>query len=494
MTAHYPAARAMIAALDHPAPPPTTPASSIAATPPATPITDTRREGMLHRAVRDAALAPLRAVLIVHPESVRDVDRPHRTALHLAADQGHATLAVHLLDARADPNARGRQGFTPADCAKYLATRNAERAPGCLCTLAVLYTLHAKRSRADEGADPANFILVHQRCAEAARRMALTVPWLDEPWASATAPPGKALPALADSGATDPPARATEPSSVDPDPWRPTRDPSTHQALALEPSGAPTLHDTAVSTQCKPANPPHLPTMPTCDDTLATPNTTAAFPSTPTATRSPSKSPSYPTDADHFHFHLAWHGYSLRPTHHRFHAHPATRRRPPHRHKGVVPCQQKAPLLSHSGGIPTAQHLREIKPLPTLLRAPPELATGAYFKLVQAPDFMLRATAAHSKHCPGQRRRAQALTAHATRPQRTSLDPLARSMSKTKWSVRMPYARSPRYALNFVVNHLHTQTIGSGTTFTVARAAVGPMHSDRVSSGTGATDKITADQ
>ena len=182
----------MIAALDHPAPPPTTPASSIAATPPATPITDTRREGMLHRAVRDAALAPLRAVLIVHPESVHDVDRPHRTALHLAADQGHATLAVHLLDARADPNARGRQGFTPADCAKYLATRNAERAPGCLCTLAVLYTLHAERSRADEGADPANFILVHQRCAEAARRMALTVPWLDEPWASATAPPGKA--------------------------------------------------------------------------------------------------------------------------------------------------------------------------------------------------------------------------------------------------------------------------------------------------------------
>ena len=94
----------VLAAPHYPPPPKPSPPHSVPAN---------RREGVLHRAVRDASLAAVRAALIAHPNSVRDTDRQRRTALHLAADYGHPTIAVFLLDARADANALDRQGIIP---------------------------------------------------------------------------------------------------------------------------------------------------------------------------------------------------------------------------------------------------------------------------------------------------------------------------------------------------------------------------------------------
>ena len=221
ITARYPSVRATLAALDSPLSHPSTPAPIIAAPPPVPPTLGARREGSLHRTVRDAALALLRAALIAHPESVRDVDRQQRTALHIAADEWHAILAVYLLDARADPNARDKQGFTPIDCVEYRAARNAARAPACLSTLAVLFCFNAKRSRADEVADPPSYTLVHQRLADTARRMTLIVPWLDEPWASAGAPERQPTPTPAITDAIGPHTLSTAPPTTDRDSLRP---------------------------------------------------------------------------------------------------------------------------------------------------------------------------------------------------------------------------------------------------------------------------------
>ena len=163
ITARYPAARALVAALNR-AQAATSDRSARAV---AAPAADVRREGVLHRAVRDATPAAVKASLISHPDSALDTDRQRRTALHLAADAGLPTIAVYLLDARADANARDRQGFTPVDCAEYWATRAARRAPECLATLAVLLCHSGKRSRSEDVADPENVAVVHQRLAEA---------------------------------------------------------------------------------------------------------------------------------------------------------------------------------------------------------------------------------------------------------------------------------------------------------------------------------------
>ena len=71
-------------------------------------------KGSLARAVRASDAAATRHVLIAHPDAIYDVDRRGSTALHLAAGAGFATLAVLLLAARSDVNARDRDGYTPA--------------------------------------------------------------------------------------------------------------------------------------------------------------------------------------------------------------------------------------------------------------------------------------------------------------------------------------------------------------------------------------------
>ena len=258
ITARYPSAPATIAALDNTLPHPSTPAPIIAAPPPSPTPLDTRPEGMLHRAVRDAALAPLRAVLIARPESVRDVDRQQRTALHIAADEGHAILAVYLLDARADPNARDRQGFTPVDCAECWAARNAARAPACLSTLAVIFCFISKRSRADEVADPPNYTLVHHRQADTARRMTLIAPRLDEPWASAGDPERQSTPTPAILDADGSHTITTPPPTTDRDSLRPPLLPCAPDSQApLDASALPSLPGTAPPDRRGPSCLPH---------------------------------------------------------------------------------------------------------------------------------------------------------------------------------------------------------------------------------------------
>ena len=152
------------------------------AVPPTPPVPlDTRREGILHRAVRDAAPA-VRAALVAHPESVGDVDRQERTALHIAADAGLANVAIFLLDARADANARDRQCFTPVDCAEYWATRAAHRAPRVPQHPRRPSLLFKANARA-EARPPTLPTSVPFTTASPknARRSSLIVPWLDEP-------------------------------------------------------------------------------------------------------------------------------------------------------------------------------------------------------------------------------------------------------------------------------------------------------------------------
>ena len=62
-------------------------------------------------------------------------------------DAGLPTIAVYILDARADAKARDRQGFTPVDCAEYWPTRAARRAPQCLAAQPVVLCHAGKRAR-----------------------------------------------------------------------------------------------------------------------------------------------------------------------------------------------------------------------------------------------------------------------------------------------------------------------------------------------------------
>ena len=113
-------------------------------------------KGSLARAVRASDAAATRHVLIAHPDAIYDVDRRGSTALHLAAGAGFATLAVLLLAARSDVNARDRDGYTPAP----------------------------RRADFAHAADPAASVDVHRCLADEARRSSRCVPWTDEPWAS----------------------------------------------------------------------------------------------------------------------------------------------------------------------------------------------------------------------------------------------------------------------------------------------------------------------
>ena len=82
--------------------------------------------------------AATRYVLITHPDAINDVDRRGNTKLHHAADAGFAALAVLLLAAMSDVNARDRDGYTPVDTAEYWAARAPTRSLDCLAALAVI--------------------------------------------------------------------------------------------------------------------------------------------------------------------------------------------------------------------------------------------------------------------------------------------------------------------------------------------------------------------
>ena len=124
ITARYPASRALTTAFYsghaiHPD----------RRAPAAEPPPDPRREGVLHRAVREQTRAAVRGALIPPPGSAFVTDRRGRTALHLAADARQPTFAFYFPAARAAVNAKDRDGFTPVDSAEYWATRSARRAP-----------------------------------------------------------------------------------------------------------------------------------------------------------------------------------------------------------------------------------------------------------------------------------------------------------------------------------------------------------------------------
>ena len=122
------------------------------AVPPTPPVPlDTRREGILHRAVRDAAPA-VRAALVAHPESVRDVDRQRHAALHIAADAGLATVAIFRLDAARTPTPATARASHPSTAPSTGPPALRTAPPECLSTLAALLcfsrqTLARRRGR-----------------------------------------------------------------------------------------------------------------------------------------------------------------------------------------------------------------------------------------------------------------------------------------------------------------------------------------------------------
>lgn len=71
----------------------------------------------LHQAVSDNALEATSYLLEVGAE-VDAVEKHRHTPLHIAAACGHPELLEMLLQARADPCARDRDGQTPVDVAK----------------------------------------------------------------------------------------------------------------------------------------------------------------------------------------------------------------------------------------------------------------------------------------------------------------------------------------------------------------------------------------
>ena len=140
ITSRYPAAREQIALAARLTAPVTNDAHPC----------DSRRNGIPRRAVLSGELAAVQHALINHPDSIYDTDRRGRTALHTTADTGQPALAVALLAARADVNARDRDGYTLVGTAEHWSMRAPLRAHACLTTLAVLYfdvhRRHARRS------------------------------------------------------------------------------------------------------------------------------------------------------------------------------------------------------------------------------------------------------------------------------------------------------------------------------------------------------------
>ena len=224
-TARHPAARQYVALLDSRTPSRDAQAilPAVAASP-----TDPRREGILARAVRANDVAAARRVLVTRPDPVFDTNRRGRTALHLAADAGQPTLTILLVAARANANARDRDGYTPVDTAKYYATRASQRSPTCLAALAVLLRCGGRPSDIADVADPAAPADVHRRLADEARRSSRTVP-SERPLPSPTRNVST-FPALSLSAAPTP-----SPSRSSPRPRRPTARPP----LSSSPPGTP---------------------------------------------------------------------------------------------------------------------------------------------------------------------------------------------------------------------------------------------------------------
>jgi ankyrin repeat protein len=76
--------------------------------------------GELHQAARVCDADRMRQLLLQHP-SLNETDENGMTPLHIAIDSRHKACVWLLLEARADRNARDRQGRTPFDAAEKIS-------------------------------------------------------------------------------------------------------------------------------------------------------------------------------------------------------------------------------------------------------------------------------------------------------------------------------------------------------------------------------------
>ena len=139
-------------------------------------------KGSLEKQFRNAAQKGklgLMYELLAQGVAIDCEDRGGKTALHLAAGEGHSDVVKFLIEHRAHVNARDQYGGHPLDEADYwsITGYDASQRENCNAIITLLEDAGAERCDPFSRTDTRHFLTRRARCVAIARAMGMEVPW-----------------------------------------------------------------------------------------------------------------------------------------------------------------------------------------------------------------------------------------------------------------------------------------------------------------------------